>query len=420
MIGKLTDRSFLAAIVLFVLLALVIIGLHPLQPSQLGLLTSGAEGDRTRQLAYLLVFGLSLALIGIRGDARVLLLPIPLILLLAWCWASVLWSVAPPVALRRLILTTIIIWTVFVCVRQAGFDRSFDALQAILAVTLLLNFTAVAISPLAVHQASDPLDPTAANNWRGLLNSKNAAGPVCAITVLAALFYGNNVRRWLRWALILGASIFLWKTVSKTSMAFLVVSIALGVAYMRLGSRARSLLLPILGILVALGAAALFSFVDLTDPRTLTGRSQIWSPLIRFIQDHWMFGAGFGSFWNAGDQSPAFRYAQGWVTLISTGHNGYLDLLAQIGAPGLVLALLALILGPLWTLLCDPRIPASRGAFAFSGLAFCIGQNITESTMLNRDEVAGVIMILMVALAAQASREAVAASPAAAPNLAFA
>jgi O-antigen ligase len=73
------------------------------------------------------------------------------------------------------------------------------------------------------------------------------------------------------------------------------------------------------------------------SPDALTGRVQIWPVLIAYSRDHWMQGSGYGSFWNIGGASPAYEYATGRVSTIASGHNGYLDLLAPIGVPGLLL-----------------------------------------------------------------------------------
>ncbi|PJN94503.1 hypothetical protein CNY89_14120, partial [Amaricoccus sp. HAR-UPW-R2A-40] len=102
--------------------------------------------------------------------------------------------------------------------------------------------------------------------------------------------------------------------------------------------------------------------------------------------DHWPAGAGYGSFWNVGPDSPVFAYARSgaWVTKITSSHNGYLEVAAQIGVPGLVIAVFCLFLHPLGRLLTDPGHKA-RGALLLALLAFCAGQNLTEATMLDRD-----------------------------------
>ncbi|PJN92824.1 hypothetical protein CNY89_26205, partial [Amaricoccus sp. HAR-UPW-R2A-40] len=47
-----------------------------------------------------------------------------------------------------------------------------------------------------------------------------------------------------------------------------------------------------------------------------TGRTQIWSTILAYLRDHWPAGAGYGSFWNVGPDSPVFAYARSgaWVT----------------------------------------------------------------------------------------------------------
>ena len=79
--------------------------------------------------------------------------------------------------------------------------------------------------------------------------------------------------------------------------------------------------------------------VLLSDPGALSGRAQIWPLLISYSQQHPWTGAGFGSFWQIGDNSPIWELTDGWVAEIAShGHNGYLDLIVTIGYPGMLLA----------------------------------------------------------------------------------
>jgi O-antigen ligase len=121
--------------------------------------------------------------------------------------------------------------------------------------------------------------------------------------------------------------------------------------------------------------------------------------LMNFVADNWL-GSGYGSFWNIGPLSPIFTYAgnNGWITRIASGHNGYLDVAAQIGIPGLLLAVIVLILLPIYTLLTNDQIDRSRGALLIASLIFCAGHNVTESTLLDRDMFVQVYLMLTLAL----------------------
>ena len=85
------------------------------------------------------------------------------------------------------------------------------------------------------------------------------------------------------------------------------------------------------------------------------------------------------------------------LTQITVGHNGYLDLLVTVGLPGLVIAVFALIIWPIWKLLADQSIKAEEGALISAMLIFCMGHNVTESSLLSRDALVGLFMVLAVA-----------------------
>ena len=50
---------------------------------------------------------------------------------------------------------------------------------------------------------------------------------------------------------------------------------------------------------------------------------------------------GIGSFWNLGTASPLFDYApEPIIAFFTHAHNGYLNLLVQVGAVGLIFAII--------------------------------------------------------------------------------
>jgi O-antigen ligase len=147
----------------------------------------------------------------------------------------------------------------------------------------------------------------------------------------------------------------------------------------------------------------LYEIDQLLLPGALTGRGQIWPVLIQFSSQNLMLGSGYGSFWNIGDASPVLQLTSGWVSQITTGHNGYLDLLVQIGVPGLVLSVFAIVILPLWTLTTQRGIPVRLGGTLIALLTFCIGQNMTESSLFNRDVAVWVAMAVTLAAIRQAA-----------------
>lgn len=370
--------------------------------------SSGAgQGNFTRQAGYSLLLGL--IMVALRPGQKVRALdsiPQPILMTLAFCWLSMAWAINPEIAFRRLILLTVVTWSVFIAVRQLGFRSTIQALRYVLILILVLNFATVALWPsIGIHQFDEHGDLGLAGDWKGVLQEKNLAGAVCAITILVLIF-GQNLKR-AHWhlILILPAALFLWRSGSKTSMVALAGALCGGglFSFYRPAFRLEAVLLLLM--------AACFVFLlelvywdelsaTLWRDGAFTGRSQIWGALLHYLGDNWLLGAGYGSFWNIGPESPIYIYAnnQSWISTITSAHNGYLELAVQLGIPGMVLATVALLFVPLSRLLANANMPPQHRAFLVAALIFCSCQNLTEASMLNRDSIIHIFWMVAIAL----------------------
>lgn len=364
------------------------------------------EGSVLRQVAYLLILGTSIVAAIRQGNgAKSLIMPWPILLVLGWCWLSLAWAVSPGIGARRLALTTVIAWNTFIIVQSAGYDRTIAVLRVAFVGALLGSYAVVALNPsLGVHEMLDgDINTALIGNWRGLLGHKNIAGAGCAMTILLFVFDGKQINRWVRWAVIAAAAYFLFRSQSKTSAGMLGITLICGWIFMRYDDKVRAFAIPLIMFLTAIfwfltSVYQTFVTENFLNPKFFTGRGFIWDAMLRYSADHLMLGAGFGSFWQIGTSSPVLDYAKGFVATVATGHNGYLDLLVTIGLPGLLLVVLAAIVWPIWRLLAS-RIVPERGALAIALLLFGIGHNITESSLLERDALVGVMMLIAIAFA---------------------
>lgn len=396
------DADAWAAAGFVALVVLVILG--PILTTMSGDLSG--EGNPLRQVSYLLTFAL-LAAAGLRFAALTpaFTLSTPMNVLLLWCWTSMAWAIAPGIGIRRLVLTCVIIYSVFIAVECLGRDRTRRYLTTLLIATFFLNLAAaIAIPGIGVHQYEAGRDAALVGNWRGIFPEKNLAGAVTAVTFLMIFFAREPGGRLFRFLLLLGLLLFLARTESKTSMGIGALALIAGVFHRRYDPR----LWPVAMVLLAMLALTVALFVQINLDRLtglldrqdfMTGRTQIWSSLLAYAEDNRMLGAGYGSFWNIGPASPILNYARSdsWLTDLASGHNGYLDITAQIGLPGLVLAVFALVVHPLGRLLVA-REPTPDAPMLMALLVFCAGQNLTESTMLDRDHIIQFCLVWTVAL----------------------
>ncbi|ODU68633.1 MULTISPECIES: O-antigen ligase [unclassified Novosphingobium] len=362
------------------------------------------EGNAGRQLAY---FALTAAvLFGLRPAEwrRLIAVPIPLVVALGWCWLSLSWSIDPSVALRRMILTTLVIWIIFVSVRQIGSALTVNILRIALCVTLFANFVTVALFPdFGIHQANAIGDKELVGSWRGIMMHKNFAGEVSALLIPLLIFDAPRKWLWPRVAGIVAAAVFLYFSHSKTSLGLIGVAVLAGFAFERLPARRRVYVIPLL--MVVFAAAALLNDLYsnplealLRDPEAVTGRSSVWRALLAYLNDHLWLGSGYGSFWNVGPISPIFKYAKGWITELANGHNGFLDLAVQIGVPGALLVVASVIVVPLVQVFSDHRLKAQRVAIVIAFIMFAFMHNTTESSLFDRDVIMQVMLMFALAL----------------------
>ncbi|WP_121115532.1 O-antigen ligase family protein [Croceibacterium ferulae] len=366
------------------------------------------EGNVLRQLLYLVGVGLMLVTADpLRQPARLLAVPVSVLILLAWCVASLGWSVAPGVGLRRLVLAVLVIWMCFRSVDMLGPRRALAVVLYVSLGLLVANLVAVATVPVAVHRFRGViLDDSIVGAWRGIMPEKNGAGLLTAVTIILLCFGVGRLPLLVRIGCIGLAAIFLYGTQSKTAIGLVGIGIVTGGLYQLYTPQWRVFLLPLLAIG---GAAAVLAAWTYVPPYLLeldsslaafTGRIQIWRVMVDYIADNPWLGAGFGSVWNVGPTSPVYRYTTShWITtMIAEGHNGYLDLVMQIGIPGAVLAIGVLFVLPLAKLLTLPAAARDLAGVCLGVLIFSLFHNLTESTILWPDHFGQVMIVIAVAV----------------------
>ncbi|KHL24828.1 hypothetical protein PK98_13150 [Croceibacterium mercuriale] len=365
------------------------------------------EGNVVRQLLYVLGAGLMLLTADpLRQPGRLLAMSLPMLALLVWCVASIGWSVEPGVGLRRLVLAILVIW---MCFRTIDVLGPRAALAVVLYVSfglLIANLLAVAVHPAAIHRLRGAiLDDSIVGAWRGVMPEKNGAGLLTAVTIILLCFGIGRLALLLRIGLIALAAIFLLGTQSKTAIGLVGIGVITGGLYQLYSPRLRLFLLPLLAIV---GAGAVLAAWVYLPPLLLeldssldafTGRIQIWRVMVVYIADHPWLGAGFGSVWNVGPASPIYDYSSSpWITkLIAEGHNGYLDVIMQLGIPGAVLAVIVLFVLPIAKLLTLAPAARDLAGVCLGVLVFSVFHNLTESSILSPDHFGQVMIVIAVA-----------------------
>lgn len=360
------------------------------------------EGSFVNQLTWLGL--LIVALVTMKdGWPRVRFqLDAVIFLLAAWLLLTTWFAIVPDVSFRRYAFTMIVVFVTIVCVASPSDDNAFlRAIVTIAVFEIFLKYAFVFGMPSAgLHGTA--IEPHLAGLWRGHYAHKNLAAPICVIQIFAFIAISRRISLAYLLVPILLNIVFLINAGSKTSLSLMLAAIILTHVTLRVRGLL-SLMTLMAAILFVINAVTLFSMYnasiqelsrDLVGDATFTGRTDVWRFLVDYTANHPWVGAGFQSFWSVGAMSPAQQDARTWLAGAAHGHQGYLDLAATIGFPGLLLVLLFVIVRPVWDM---AQVQAGRDSRFQMYVAFWLYgvlHNATESSLFDRANPVWIFMLI--------------------------
>jgi exopolysaccharide production protein ExoQ len=125
----------------------------------------------------------------------------------------------------------------------------------------------------------------------------------------------------------------------------------------------------------------------LANPEAFTGRAGLWRAVLDYSAHHRWLGSGYSSLWGTTVPPPIIPYTSSvFQQFMLHSHSGYLEMLGTTGVPGLVMAVTAAIIIPVYQILRDTR-PESNGlnATVLAIVAFCAFENFFETQLYTRD-----------------------------------
>ncbi len=277
-----------------------------------------------------------------------------LIALVAWCAISMLWSPYPVVTVKRVVqLGGFLVVGLAVGPPVGGSRQLLRLLMATLTALLLASLVMVVVNPRI------GIDYDLGGAWRGVMTQKNTTGAVAGMCSLLWLRETVDGRTFPRWLCVLGMLFCMFMVVmakSSTSLAVMTIGGGLYMVLRRpyvtmrhpwwvIGLCGMTLLLLLVHVFTVF-TGHLPGWDDIAGSigglfgkdADLTGRTDIWQLVMLEVARHPLLGIGYGGFW-LGEGSPS-QYvidAMFWIPLQS--HDGYLDLLNELGIVGLGLAL---------------------------------------------------------------------------------
>jgi O-antigen ligase len=133
---------------------------------------------------------------------------------------------------------------------------------------------------------------------------------------------------------------------------------------------------------------------------TLTGRTVIWDFALSEIARHPLLGWGYKSFWLVGSDAPSVVDAPAWVKQMPNSHNGYYDVMLELGYVGLAL-LVSFLITTLHALGRMADRDRTRAWIVLSLILFVIFYNFLESLWFRAFDLIWVVFVVLVAEAAR-------------------
>ena len=355
------------------------------------------------RLVWLPIYAIVAGLCVIRANRLWQVWPaiLMLVAMVIHAYASKYWSIDPETTQRRVI--ALAITGAFSIYLGACFPGRH------LARLLMIGGLLMAVGSLAmvfgnpvigIHQQEN------AGLWRGIWYEKNQMGIVmvaCALAAAACLASGDPRR--LLPAVTLGLCTGLTlMTQSKTSLLCLIGGLGLiwGLWFLRRHGPA----FTVAGIWAGTVGVTLAGYLFITnrelvlealgkDP-SLTGRTDIWGALMRLVDERPLTGFGYSAFWGR-ESVPAMFIRQETQWPVPSAHNGWIDLLVQLGWPGAIVVGVVVAVAVLITLFRLPGTGAREGYFGIAYLAVFIVLSLSESVLLSQSNLPWTLLLAILA-----------------------
>jgi O-antigen ligase len=330
---------------------------------------------------------------------------------LALVLLSATWSIEPAITMTRFLAVCTVCLVCGGCVMVGWYDRRFqEIVRSFFTLLMVGSLIFGIIAPDLAKEQGTGISLEGA--WRGLLGQKNGLGHASSI---AAFFWMHGwltkeVKFW-QFALGFGASVAcLILSHSSTSLFSAVFSIMLLLLLLRAPKGKRRYMAFIIAVFVttillySLAVLNIFPGLDfLLQPiigvtgkdLTFSGRTQIWAVIREHISQRPLLGTGYGAYWiGPVPTSPSYVFISRKSNFYPTeAHNGYLDILNDLGYVGLM-CLLGYLLVFLRQSLALLKIDYKQATLYLALLFEEMINNLTESDWLSSTAFALTVMTL--------------------------
>ena len=323
-----------------------------------------------------------------------------LTIFLLWCLVTIIWSKYPFVSIKRYVQYFAVITvclSVFLNVKD--YTQILKVFKIMLAIYLIISLGTI----LTIPGAKDRF-----GIWRGVAPHKNTLGQISLIAVIffAAIFNKDKSlkSRALNTVLIMIGVVLIFGSKSSTTIVTFVIILLFSTTVLvdkffePIGIR-KTVSLLITFVFFLIFSAIIFMVPEILEALvsstgkdlTFTGRVDLWADIWEEVQKHPLNGAGFQGYWVI-TSSKVVQLYEIYPWLPIQAHNGYLDIINELGFIGI--ALFALLLINYFVNLAHSKQRQIWKWFILSAIVI----NITES-MFIRPKLAPGVMFLFAYLA---------------------
>lgn len=189
--------------------------------------------------------------------------------------------------------------------------------------------------------------------WQGIFAEKNHAGGAMVFLLTPVVDFSRrlNFKRALYAAVVL---FLILMSQSRTAwIAAVLYPLFMLTLYLAKRVESRLALLVVVGVVTTVGVSSAVIIPNLAEilglfgrDLTLTGRTEVWKLVVQAIAEHPILGYGFSAFWQGlTGESGKIILTLGWA--FGYAHDGYLEVLLQVGIVGLIVVL-CILFNAIW------------------------------------------------------------------------
>ncbi len=271
-----------------------------------------------------------------------------LLCFLALAALSYFWSIEPAITMKRAVRAATVVAVCIAFTLVTWEPRRFQKLlRTFLTTVMVVSIIFTIVSPEnAIHHSEQEELKDA---WHGIMIGKNLFGSLASMCVILWI-HGWISKETSGFKSLMGGGVALFCLIMTRSAGSMLAT-AFGVCFLLLllrspntfkrsmpyliGLFATAVLLYALAVLnivrgldIILQPIAMFTGKDLT----FTGRTAIWEILKEHIAQRPLLGSGYGAYWiGPMPSSPSFEHLIRLYFYPTEGHNGYLDVINDLG-----------------------------------------------------------------------------------------